>query len=47
MVLQGRCPTLYVHGVDMIRARDVNLPPPTFYSYPIYDPTGKFSKCVL
>ncbi|MFZ0231341.1 MAG: TonB-dependent receptor, partial [Mycobacterium sp.] len=31
---------LYVHGVDMIRARDVNLPPPTFYSYPIYDATG-------
>ena len=31
---------LYVQGVDMIRARDVNLPPPTFYSYPIYDPTG-------
>ena len=24
----------------MIRARDVNLPPPTFYSYPIYDATG-------
>jgi len=31
---------LYVHGVDMIRARDVNLPTPTYYSYPIYDPTG-------
>ncbi len=31
---------LYVHGVDMIRARDVNLPAPTFYSYPIYDATG-------
>jgi hypothetical protein len=26
--------------VDLIRARDVNLPPPTYYSYPIYDPTG-------
>jgi hypothetical protein len=24
----------------MIRARDVNLPPPTYYSYPIFDPTG-------
>ncbi|MGB9074032.1 MAG: TonB-dependent receptor [Terriglobales bacterium] len=32
---------LYVHGVDMIRARDVNLPSPTEYSYPIYDPSGQ------
>ena len=32
---------LYVHGVDLIRARDVNLPPPTYYSYPIYDSNGK------
>jgi hypothetical protein len=24
----------------MIRARDVNLPPPTYYSYPIFDPSG-------
>jgi len=31
---------LYVHGEDLIRARDINLPPPTEYSYPIYDPTG-------
>jgi len=31
---------LFVHGVDMIRARDVNLPPPTYYSYPIFDPAG-------
>lgn len=31
---------LYVHGVDMIRARDVNLPAPTYYSYPIYDSSG-------
>ena len=31
---------LYVHGVDLIRARDVNLPPPTYYSYPIYDSNG-------
>jgi len=31
---------LYVHGVDLIRARDVNLPPPTYYSYPVYDATG-------
>jgi TonB dependent receptor len=38
--LMGTVSYLYVHGVDMIRARDVNLPPPTYYSYPIYDPTG-------
>ena len=31
---------LYVQGVDLIRARDVNLPPPTYYSYPIYDSSG-------
>jgi hypothetical protein len=31
---------LFVHGVDMIRARDVNLPPPTYYSYPIFDAAG-------
>ncbi|HXY78581.1 MAG TPA: carboxypeptidase regulatory-like domain-containing protein [Candidatus Acidoferrales bacterium] len=36
----GTLSYLFVHGVDMIRARDVNLPPPTYYSYPIYDPTG-------
>jgi hypothetical protein len=36
----GTISYLYVHGVDMIRARDVNLPPPTYYSYPIFDPTG-------
>lgn len=35
----GELSYLYVHGVDMIRARDVNLPPPTFYSYPIFDST--------
>ena len=38
--ITGELSYLYVHGVDMIRARDVNLPPPTFYSYPIFDPTG-------
>jgi hypothetical protein len=38
--VMGTLSYLYVHGVDMIRARDVNLPPPTFYSYPIYDSTG-------
>ncbi len=37
---EGTVSYLFVHGVDMIRARDVNLPPPTYYSYPIYDPTG-------
>jgi hypothetical protein len=31
---------LYVHGQNLIRARDVNLPAPTEYSYPIYDATG-------
>ena len=36
----GTLSYLFVHGVDMIRARDVNLPVPTYYSYPIYDPTG-------
>lgn len=35
---------LYVHGVDLIRARDVNLPPPTFYSYPIYDASGNLQE---
>jgi hypothetical protein len=38
----GTLSYLFVHGVDMIRARDVNLPPPTYYSYPVYDPTGYF-----
>src|SRR5208337_5560531 len=36
----GTLSYLFVHGLDMIRARDVNLPPPTYYSYPIYDSTG-------
>ncbi len=31
---------LYVHGQHLIRARDVNLPPPTLVSYPVYDETG-------
>jgi hypothetical protein len=30
----------YVHGVDMIRARDVNLPPPVNVTYPVYDSSG-------
>jgi hypothetical protein len=38
--LTGTVSYLYVHGVDMIRARDVNLPAPTYYSYPIVDSTG-------
>ena len=28
------------NGENLIRARDVNLPPPTEYSYPIYDSSG-------
>jgi hypothetical protein len=35
----SRVSYLYVHGENLIRARDVNLPP-TEYSYPVYDPTG-------
>jgi hypothetical protein len=31
---------MYVHGVDLIRARDVNLPPPVNVSYPVFDPSG-------
>lgn len=31
---------LYVHGDNLIRGRDVNLPEPTEYSYPIYDSSG-------
>jgi len=31
---------MYVHGVDLIRVRDVNLPPPVNVSYPVYDPSG-------
>ena len=29
----------YVHGEHLIRARDVNLPPPQLLSYPVYDST--------
>ncbi len=28
---------MYVHGVDLIRARDLNLPPPVDVAYPVYD----------
>lgn len=31
---------LYVHGEHLIRARDVNLPPPILLSYPVFDETG-------
>ena len=31
---------VYVHGVDLIRARDVNLPPPVDVQYPVYDSSG-------
>ena len=31
---------MYVHGVDLIRALDENLPPPVNVQYPVYDSTG-------
>jgi len=31
---------MYAHGVDLIRARDVNLPPPVNIEYPVYDSSG-------
>jgi hypothetical protein len=34
----------FLHGMDLIRARDVNLPPPTDCNYSIYDPTGSTSQ---
>jgi len=30
----------FVRGQDLIRARDVNLPPPTHVEYPVYDASG-------
>ncbi|MGH9511824.1 MAG: TonB-dependent receptor [Terriglobales bacterium] len=30
----------YVHGQNLIRARDVNLPPPVDVTYPVYDSSG-------
>jgi len=30
----------FVHGQNLIRARDVNLPPPTDVQYPIFDSSG-------
>jgi hypothetical protein len=31
---------LYVHGEDLVRARDVNLPPPVQVTYPVFDDSG-------
>jgi hypothetical protein len=31
---------MYVHGQNLIRARDVNLPVPVDVTYPVYDETG-------
>jgi len=31
---------MYVHGQNMIRARDINLPVPINVTYPVYDATG-------
>jgi hypothetical protein len=31
---------MYVHGENMLRARDVNLPPPVDVTYPVYDESG-------
>jgi hypothetical protein len=31
---------LFVHGQNLVRARDVNLPPPTDVNYPVYDASG-------
>ena len=30
----------FVHGQNLIRARDVNLPPPTNVQYPVFDSSG-------
>lgn len=39
--ITGEVAYLYVHGVDMIRARDVNLPKQTTtYRYPVFDAKG-------
>jgi hypothetical protein len=36
----GQLSYTFVHGQNLIRARDVNLPPPVNVSYPVYDSTG-------
>jgi hypothetical protein len=33
---------MYVHGQNLIRARDVNLPTPVDVTYPVYDESGNF-----
>jgi Carboxypeptidase regulatory-like domain len=38
--LAGGVSYLYVHGQNLIRARDVNLPAPERLSYPVFDSTG-------
>jgi Carboxypeptidase regulatory-like domain/TonB dependent receptor-like, beta-barrel len=38
--LAGGLSYTFVHGQDLIRARDANLPPPVNVSYPVYDPSG-------
>jgi len=30
----------FVHGQKLIRARDMNLPPPTNLQYPVFDSSG-------
>jgi hypothetical protein len=34
---------LYVHGVHLVRAMDVNLPAPVNVQYPVMDPSGNFT----
>ncbi|MBI2679318.1 MAG: TonB-dependent receptor [Candidatus Koribacter versatilis] len=34
---------LYVHGTNLIRTRDVNLPPPQQLEYPVFDEAGAFT----
>ena len=36
----GARETMYVHGQNLIRARDINLPAPTDVTYPVYDESG-------
>ena len=38
--LSGSISYTYVHGQDLLRARDANLPPPLNVTYPVYDPSG-------
>ncbi|HTK94748.1 MAG TPA: TonB-dependent receptor [Terriglobales bacterium] len=34
---------LYVHGTHLLRTRDVNLPTPDVYEYPVFDANGDFT----